>query len=167
MSKIRKAEYYPKAMPFPVMVFWTGLFGGVFWSAIWYISYFFHLTEIRPNGILEPWAAGDWKYGWGGSMLSILLLGIISVCVSFIYFALLRKFNGIWVGMAYGLILFLIVYFVLNPLLPGIKQITDLSRNTVITSICLFALYGIFIGYSIQYEHESRNLLDKEAAPQI
>ncbi|WP_042458302.1 YqhR family membrane protein [Neobacillus dielmonensis] len=162
MTDLSKSHSYKKPMTFSAMVFWTGLFGGVFWSTIGYLCYFFHLTEVRPHIILETWFSGDWRYGWGGSLLSILLLGILSAGVSFIYYGLLKKFNGKWVGMAYGLVLFFIVFFVLNPLFPGIKPIVDLSRNTLMTSICLFVLYGLFIGYSIHYEYENKKLLVKE-----
>ncbi|WP_462412178.1 YqhR family membrane protein [Neobacillus sp. Marseille-QA0830] len=163
MSDMHYNESYPKPMPFPLMVFWTGLFGGVFWSAIGYLSFFFHLTEIRPNVILEPWTTGDWKHGWIGALLSIFILGILSVGVSFVYFGLLKKYNGIWLGMVFGLVLFLIVFFVVDPLLPGMKPFVDLSRNTIISSLCLFVVYGIFIGYSIHYEYENKKLLVKEA----
>ena len=154
----------PKPMSFLVLVFWTGLFGGMFWSSIGWLAYFLNFTEIPPNVILQPWALGNWKNEWLGTVISIILIGIISVAAAFVYFWVLKKFKGIWFGIGYGIILFLLVFLVLNPLFPGIKPILNLGRDTFITSICLYIVYGIFIGYSINYEYQMNQLKGKEAA---
>jgi hypothetical protein len=164
MANEHKPGNYPKPMSFSVMVFWTGLFGGVFWGAIGFFAYFLSFTEIRPNVILEPWALGHWKTGWLGTVISILIMGIFSVGAAFVYYAVLKKFKGIWFGLGYGLVLFLLVFFVLNPLFPGIKPFFNLSRDTIITSICLYIVYGIFIGYSINYEYQNNKVQEKESS---
>lgn len=164
MANVQKTGNYPGPMSFPVMVFWTGLFGGIFWGTIGFIASYLSFTEIRPNVILEPWALGQWKNSWLGTVISIILIGLLSIGVAFVYYALLKKFNSIWFGLGYGLVLFLLVFFVLNPLFPGIKPFFDLSRDTIITSICLYIVYGIFIGYSINYEYQNNKGQKKEAA---
>lgn len=155
---------YPKPMSLPVMVFWTGLFGGVFWGAIGFFAAYFNFTEIRPNVIFESWALGNWKHKWQGTVLSIILLGILSVAAAFIYYFLLKRFKGWWMGGIFGIVLFLIVFLLLNPLFPGIKPFPNLSRDTIISSICLYFLYGIFIGYSISYEYQIKTKQKKETA---
>ncbi|PLS01729.1 YqhR family membrane protein [Neobacillus cucumis] len=164
MLNEHELKQYPKAMSFLMMVFWTGLFGGIFWGIIGYIAYFFNFTEVSPNVILEPWALGDWKYGWLGKVISLVFLVIVSIIIAFVYYAVLRKLKGIWFGMGFGIALFLVVFFVLNPIFPGIKPFMELSRDTIITSICLYMLYGTFIGYSINYEYEINKVQDKEAS---
>ncbi|MBT2698287.1 hypothetical protein J7E79_12790 [Bacillus sp. ISL-40] len=162
MAIEKKLGNYPKPMSFSVMVFWTGLFGGLFWGLIGCIASYLSFTEIRPNVILEPWALGHWKYEWLGTVISIILIGICSVVAAFIYYAVLRKFTGFWFGLGYGIVLFLVVFFILNPLFPGIKPFFDLKRDTIITSICIYIVYGIFIGYSINYEYQNNNEQVKE-----
>jgi hypothetical protein len=164
MLNEQQQKNYPKPMPFLLMVFWTGLFGGFFWGLVGYVAYFFNFTDISPNVILEPWALGDWKYGWLGKVISLIFLAIISVAVAYLYYAALRKLKGMWFGLGFGIILFLVVFFVLNPIFPGIKPLFDLNRDTIITSVCLYMLYGIFIGYSINYEYELNKEQDKEAS---
>lgn len=164
MSKEAKKESYPKPMSSTALVFWTGLFGGIFWAIIGYFCYLFGLTEIRPNVILEPWALGYWKNEWIGTIISILFMGIFSVPVAFIYYWALKKWNGIWVGMAYGLVIFMFVFIVLNPLFSNIKPLFNLTRDTIITSVCLYLVYGLFIGYSINYEYENSKGKENEAA---
>ncbi|MBO0962553.1 hypothetical protein J1P26_22925 [Neobacillus sp. MM2021_6] len=164
LSDNKKLGNYPKQMSFTVMVFWTGLFGGLFWGTIGYIASFFNFTEVSPHVIIEPWALGDWKNGWLGTVISIILMGALSIIAAFVYYALLRKFKGFWFGLGYGVVLFLLVFFILNPLFPGMKPFSDLSRDTVITSICLYIVYGIFIGYSINYEFELNKVQVNEAS---
>jgi hypothetical protein len=145
-------ENHEKPMSLMGLTVITGLFGGVFWSAIAYLAFVFKFTEIRPNVILEPWAIGDWKVGWLGTIISIIIIGMLSIGVALIYYFTLRKLNRLYIGIGFGLALFLLVFFVLNPIFPGIAPFKDLSRNTIVTSICFYILYGVFIGYSISYE---------------
>ena len=164
MSDKIKKENYPKPMSSTALVFWTGLFGGIFWGTIGYICSIFGLTEIRPNAILEPGALGDWKNEWLGTLISIVFMGVFSIVAAFVYYGVLKKWNGVWVGLIFGLVIFFLIFFILNPLFPSIKPLFDLSRDTIITSVCLYLMYGLFIGYSISYEYEITKAKDKEAA---
>ena len=151
-EKQTKHELKEKPMSFMTLVILTGFIGGLVLGALAYLAYIFDFTAISPKVILEPWAIGDWKNGWLGTVISIILIGGISILVALIYYALLRKFNNIWAGIVYGLVLFLLVFFILNPIFPGIPPFHKLKVNTLVTTLCLYVLYGLFIGYSISYE---------------
>ncbi|MEK4147360.1 YqhR family membrane protein [Robertmurraya sp. FSL W8-0741] len=164
-----KLEQNNKEEPMSIMtmVVLTGLVGGILWSSIGYLLYVFHFTEIRPNVILEPWALGEWKKQWLGTVISIIFIGIISIGVALIYYAILKKVTSILGGIGYGVVLFLLVFFVLNPIFPGIEPFGELNRTTIITSVCLFILYGIFIGYSISYEYEELQMRKRQEAEEV
>ncbi|KAB2338484.1 hypothetical protein F7731_02680 [Cytobacillus depressus] len=162
-EKHKDQQQDEKPMSFVSMVIVTGLIGGLFWSLLGYLAHLINLTEIHPNVILEPWAAGNWKNSGPGTFIAILLIGAVSIVVALIYYALLRRFPSIWVGILYGIGLFCIVFFVLNPIFPGISPIKELSRDTLITSICLYVLYGVFVGYSISYEEGEIQYREKRA----
>lgn len=134
----------------------TGFIGGVFWGAISYIAYYFNFTEIRPSTVLEPWAVGEWKTGWIGVIISLIVLGVLGVVAAFLYYFTLKKFLKMWVSLAYGTVLFLVVFIILNPLFPGFNPITKLDRNTILTTFCLYLLFGMFVGYSISYEYQEK-----------
>ncbi|MGA9225531.1 MAG: YqhR family membrane protein [Mesobacillus sp.] len=151
-----------KPMSFLTLTIITGLFGGVFWSALAYLAYIFNFTEIRPNVILEPWALGKWKEQWLGTVISIIAIGLFSIGAALVYYSAMRKIKSIWAGAAFGLVLFLLVFYVLNPIFPGIKPFWDLSRNTLITSACFYILYGVFVGYSISYEEQEIRSREKK-----
>ncbi|MEI5908110.1 YqhR family membrane protein [Bacillus spongiae] len=145
-----------KPIPFLLNVVLTGFIGGVLWSGIAYFTYIFHFTTISPNIFFEPWAAGEWKDSWIGILLSIIGYGIVSIGAALIYYGLFRKLRSMWVGAAYGIGLFLIVILLLNPLFKSMKSLTELDINTLITCVCIYLLYGVFIGFSISYEEEER-----------
>lgn len=152
-DKKLEQNHTEKPMSFMMMTVLTGLIGGILWSGVGYLTHVFNFTEIPANTILEPWTIGEWKDGWLGIMISILLMGVISIVAALIYYAVLKRFNSIWIGIGYGIVLFLLVFLVLNPIFPGIPPFGELKRNTIITSLCLYILYGVFVGYSISYEN--------------
>lgn len=155
-------EQHEKPMSLMGLTIITGFFGGILWSSVSYLAYIFQFTEIRPNVILEPWAIGSWKEGWLGTVISIFLIGLLSIGVALIYYLTLRKLTRMYFGIGFGIVLFLLVFFILNPIFPGIPPFTELERNTIVTSICFYILYGAFIGYSISFE-ESEIRKMKEA----
>nr|WP_295975550.1 YqhR family membrane protein [uncultured Bacillus sp.] len=148
----QKEELKEKPMSFMTLVILTGIVAGMFFSGMAYFAYILNFTKIPPRVILEPWALGDWKGSWLGTVISILLYGGISIIAALIYYAFLRKINSMWAGIGYGLALFLLVFFVLHPLFPGIEPFNQLELNTIVTSVCFYALYGLFVGYTISYE---------------
>jgi hypothetical protein len=153
-SKNPKLEQNQKEQPMSLLmkVVITGFFGGVFWSLLGYCAYFFNFTELSPNMILLPWVVGDWKYGRLGNYISIFIIGILSILAALVYYAFFKKVQSIWAGILFGAVLWGIVFYVLNPIFPNLQPVRELTRDTIITTICLYVLYGVFISYSISFE---------------
>ncbi|HWO77605.1 MAG TPA: YqhR family membrane protein [Bacillus sp. (in: firmicutes)] len=143
-----------------------GLCGGLFWSLIGYVAYLFSFTKVSPRAVLEPIAVGDWKNTWLGLVISIVLLSVLSMGAALLYYAAFRRFKGMWLGMAYGLLLFGVIFFILNPLFPSIRPIREIDGYTWVTSACLYILYGVFIGYSISYEANDLRVKEKQEVSQ-
>ncbi|MER2457733.1 YqhR family membrane protein [Bacillus subtilis] len=135
----------------------TGFCGGVLWSFVAYIAYLFHFSEISPNMILQPFVLGEWKKHGLGTVISIILIGVISIGAAFLYFLLMKRLKTMWPGILYGLVLWLLVFFVFNPIFPEVRTVTELTSDTIITTICIYLLYGLFVGYSISFEYNELN----------
>ncbi|WP_458412535.1 YqhR family membrane protein [Schinkia sp. CFF1] len=135
-------------------VIMIGFLGGVFWSLIGYIAYYFNFTKLGPSLILQPWTIGAWKYGTIGQWIGIILIGLFSIGAALIYNVFLKNTQKIWPGMLFGIALWLLVFYVLNPIFPNLESVREFGRNTIITTLCLYILYGVFVGYSISYDHE-------------
>lgn len=131
-----------------------GFFGGIFWSFIGYIAYYFNFTELGPSLILQPWAIGDWKNETIGQWIGIIVIGIISIGAALLYNVFLKNTQKIWPGILFGVALWAIVFYILNPIFPNLESVREFSINTIITTICLYILYGVFVGYSISYDAE-------------
>lgn len=148
---MEEKNYY--AMPLMTMAVITGFVAGVIGSLMGYLVYYFNFTEINPGIILAPWD-GRWKGGWAGVLLAVLLYGLVSIVAALLYYGTLKKRKSFWWGVAYGVVLFFIVFLVLYPLFPGTKSLLQYDMNSILTGLCAFILYGLFIGYSISYEYE-------------
>ncbi len=148
---MEEKNYY--AVPLITMAVVTGFIAGVFGSLLGYTVYYLNFTEITPGVILAPWNGG-WKDGWAGILLAALLYGLVSILAALLYYGTLRKRKSFWWGAAYGVILFLFVFLVLYPLFPGTKSLLKYDINSILTGLCAYVLYGVFIGYSISYEYE-------------
>ncbi|WP_413379783.1 YqhR family membrane protein [Alkalihalobacillus sp. 1P02AB] len=141
-----------KQMSFNTKVVVIGLFGGLIWASIWYFSFFFNFIRVGPALILMPWALADWKDTYIGQLVGIVVIMILSIGIAFFYKVTLQRMKSLWAGVGFGVLLWVLLFYILNPLFPGLKTVQNLDSNTIVTSLCLFALYGLFIGYSISYE---------------
>lgn len=144
-------------MSFNATVASVGFFGGLIWSIIGYLAFFFNFIRVGPALVLMPWALGDWKNGLIGQIIGIIVISILSIAVAFLYRYIFARFNSMWPGVGYGFFLWLVVFYLLNPIFPGLKPLVNLDLNTIVTGICLYILYGVFIGYSISYEYSEQN----------
>jgi|SRR5699024_3444494 len=139
----------------------TGFIGGLFWSALSVGLYYFNFIEVAPKTyFLRSWTKAAWTSGWQGDVVSIILASLLSIIVALIYFVILKKVPSIWMGATYGIFLWIIVLFGFHSLLPNLQSVVELTTDTLISSLCLFVLYGIFIGYSISFDYS--DTVDKE-----
>lgn len=140
----------------------TGFIGGMFWGFIGMVMYYFNFSEVTLKSyLLRSWTTAEWTGTWLGDVVSILLVSVISILTAFIYYGLFKRINSMWLGAAYGVILWGIVFYVLQPIFENVPPVTDLNANTIVSTICLYILYGTFIGYSISYDYHDTKL--KEA----
>lgn len=139
---------------FIMHVFSIGIWGGVIWSLVGHAVHYFHFMQVSPRFILTSWINSSWVNGWLGVVISTLLWGILSILPSFIYYGVLRKILSLYVALLFGAVLWLMLVFVFRPIFTNLPSFSKMDANTIITSLCLFVLYGLFVGYSIFYEEK-------------
>lgn len=133
---------------------YTGFIGGIGFSLLGSIMYYFNFMEVAPKFfLLTSWISAGWTDTWLGILFTVIFAGIVSLLVAFIYYGLLKKIKYIWGGVIYGIVLWAITFLLLDPLFTNTPSIMDLTVDTWVTTICLFILYGTFIGYSISYDY--------------
>ena len=137
----------------------TGFIGGMLWSVFGVILYFFKFSEVAPKTfLLRSWLTAEWTNSWLGDVISILGVGVISILTAIIYYFVFKKINVMWTGIIYGALLWGIIFYVLQPVFSNVPRLADLQLKTIVSTICLFILYGGFIGYSISFDYHSMKI---------
>ena len=127
-----------------------GLFGGIFWGGVWYFLHIFSFTEAGPNYFLLPFAFGSWKEGVWGNVFGIVCMGLLSILIAFLYKAFLQSLKD-YSGNYLWAILVGTTVLGMGLMAPVIKSALHLPKETIVTTICIFILYGVFIAYSVSY----------------
>ncbi|PYZ94339.1 hypothetical protein CR194_02055 [Salipaludibacillus keqinensis] len=151
-----------ESVSFQSTVALIGFVGGTLWSFIGYLAYYFSFTKFGPSIILMPWALGDWKHDLLGQWIGILVIGILSIGIAFMYRLIFAKVNQVWPGILFGIALWLIVFGFLHPLFEEMEPILRLDLNSLVTTLSLYIIYGLFIGYSVSYEYHERTVHEGE-----
>lgn len=128
-----------------------GFFGGLIWGFVALICYLLNFTSIGPSLLFSPFPPGAWRNGTGGQFLAVAGISVLSVPFALIYRFTLSRLKSIWAGIGTGVLLWGIVFIALKPWLRGLPVFYRLGWNTCTTTLCLFILYGLFIGYSIAF----------------
>ncbi|MUT66732.1 YqhR family membrane protein [Paenibacillus sp. NEAU-GSW1] len=130
-----------------------GLFAGLFWGVVRWLLYEINFTVELPGFLVEPFFRNSFlKSPWG---ITIGISGFIvfSIIAALIYYFLFAKLRGPWPGVLYGLLWWAILFVFTGPMLQMTKPITEAGWNTLTTELCIFMLWGLFIGYSTAFEY--------------
>lgn len=129
-----------------------GFFAGLIWGVTRWLFYELKFTVELPGLIVDPFFKSSYlKTGWG-LVVGIASYIIFSILAALIYKALLGKLRGPWPGVFYGLGWWVVMFLILGPTLGFSRQITVAGWNTLFSELCIFLLWGLFIGYSIAFE---------------
>lgn len=140
----------------------TGFIGGMISGSFWVIMYYLNFTEISLRSILvRPFSNASWTNGWIGDIVSIIVFGVLSLLIAYIYYLALKKLLSIWISIIFGIGLWLIFFYLLLPIIPNIRAVVEFNARTTVTTLCLFILYGTFIGYSISYDYYDTMISNK------
>lgn len=145
-------RYYNKGTLISNVVI-IGFVGGLIGSVLGMIAYYFNFMDFSPKFILTSWSNQGWVKAWQGFLLTMILYGILSIGIAFLYYLLLKKVKSMIAYMLFGVVCWLLFIIALNPIFRDLPSLAKMSGDSIITSICLFILYGVFIGYSIYFDY--------------
>lgn len=134
--------------------FYTGFISGILWSTLGSFLYYLNLIEVSHKSFtLKSWLHASWIDSFLGSVISIVLISFLSIFVAFIYYVLCKRIKSIWMSILYGAALWGIVFYVLHPVFLNVPSLQALETSTIISTLCLYVLYSVFIGYTISYDY--------------
>ncbi|MDF2720422.1 MAG: hypothetical protein K0Q59_97 [Paenibacillus sp.] len=130
----------------------TGFFAGLIWGAVKALEAYLHFTEIPAQFMAKPFLAPSFVKSVAGFWMGWLVFIVFSIVASLLYALVLRKVRGPWTGLCYGAAWWVLIYLLVGPSTGMMKWINRYEWNTIITDVCLFLVWGLFIGFSIAFE---------------
>ncbi|WP_245780780.1 YqhR family membrane protein [Gracilibacillus orientalis] len=132
-----------------------GIFGGLIWATVAAVAGYFSFTKVTPKSfVLRSWLQTKWSDQWLGEVISICIISLLSIGLALLYYVVLKKFPGILPGIMTGIVLWFIIFWLFEPIFTNIPPFYELDSDTVVTTVCLFILYSVFIGYSISFAYQ-------------
>lgn len=143
---------------------YIGFFAGVIWGAVRILEYYFGLTDLVPGFLVEYFFKHQFLTTKWGGVVGWAFFTLFSVAAGMLYALLLRKAKGPWIGLLYGHLWWIVLYLLIGPVTDMMPWVQKLGWKTIVTDLCLFALWGLFIGYSIavEYTNESKREQDED-----
>jgi uncharacterized membrane protein YagU involved in acid resistance len=138
----------------------VGFFAGLFWGLIKLFFYAFEFTKVEPAFFAKTWYVSGYLITRQGYVVSMFWIIVGSIASALLYAALFRKLKGPWPGVIYGLVWWAALFLWIGPATGMTEPIWEMDRNSFWTELCLFVLWGEFIGFSINFEftdEQSRN----------
>ena len=154
MSTNKKENRYHSKSTLINNILTIGFVGGVLASFFGMTAHYLNFIDFSPKFILTSWSNQSWIKAWQGFLITMILFGILSIVVAFLYYWLLKKINNMVAYMLFGVVWWLILLIAINPMFKDLPTLAKMSSDSIITSMCIFVLYGVFIGYSISYDYQ-------------
>jgi len=131
----------------------TGFVGGFFFLLGFMLCYTFNFIDknlVKLIPLYEVLIANQ------PFLLKLIILisvvSIVSISISLIYYTFLKRFANLWISVLFGLLLYAMIF--LTTIFGGQKlDILHFNLSTHITTLSLFILYAVFVGYSISFDY--------------
>ncbi|EFM09897.1 conserved hypothetical protein [Paenibacillus curdlanolyticus YK9] len=129
-----------------------GFFAGLIWGVVRGVSYWLQFTKVMPGMLAEPFFKHSFlDTGWGYAV-GIAVFIVFSMIAALLYYALFGRLAGPYMGIIYGLLWWVAIFAALGPAMKITPALTVIGWDTLLTELCVFTLWGVFIGYSIAFE---------------
>ncbi len=142
-----------------------GSAAGVIWGLIRWLAVAMNLTKVPQAFLIDPWVKRSaLTYGyWQIAGFTAFIL--MSIAAAYVYYGMLRAFRGPVPGLIFGVAWWAAFYAAAGPLVGAIPPLGTIGWNSLLTDLCLFVIWGLFIGYSIAFEFHQEAKREPEASP--
>ncbi|MET3684298.1 hypothetical protein ABID56_002424 [Alkalibacillus flavidus] len=136
----------------------TGFVGGVIFSLLNSFTYALKFTDVsHASFIVRSFFQGSWTSTWWIEIINAFMIGLLAVIPAIVYYLTLKQLRGMMPGFLYGIVLWGLIFWLANPLFETVPSLGSLNSETIVTTLCQFVLYGVFVGYTLSYEsHDER-----------
>lgn len=141
-----------------------GFFAGLLWGLLRWLFYTLHFTIVAPGFLAEPFFKHSFMNTMAGHLVGLLFFIGLSVIASLVYTLMFRRLNGPVPGIVYGLVWWAILFVLTGPKLGMMNPPYRLTWNSLYTEICVFLLWGLFIGYTVAVEYTDERMREPNKA---
>ncbi|MBW5446793.1 hypothetical protein GE107_12040 [Cohnella sp. CFH 77786] len=130
-----------------------GFFAGIIWGFVRWLAVALNFTSVPAAFLADPWvrrsalASGYWQ------TVGYVLFIVMSIVAAFVYYALLKPLRGPLPGLMFGAAWWAVFYLAVGPAIGAVPPLRKIGWNSILTDLCLFTVWGLFIGYSIAFEY--------------
>jgi uncharacterized membrane protein YagU involved in acid resistance len=135
-----------------------GFFAGLIWGIVKIISYSLNFTKVIPGFLIKPFFKNWFLISGWGYAAGLLTFIVMSIAAAAVYMLCLSKLKGPWPGIAYGMVWWVLLYMIVGPIARMMQPIFRLDLNSIITDLCIFLLWGAFIGYTVSFEYTDERM---------
>lgn len=143
----------------------VGLFAGIFWGLTRWLAAGFHFTTVPQAFLADPFVRRSVLASTGWQWFGLLLFIVMSVVAAIVYLLVLGRLSGPWPGIIFGAAWWGLLFIVLGPRIGLVEPIRKLGWSTIITELCLYLVWGLFIGYSIAFEFHDEAAREPASKP--
>ncbi|MBE0336002.1 YqhR family membrane protein [Paenibacillus sp. 23TSA30-6] len=141
-----------------------GFFAGLLWGLLRWLFYTLHFTVVAPGFLAEPFFKHSFMKTTAGHLVGLLFFIALSVVASLVYTWMFRRYKGPLPGIVYGLVWWVILFVLTGPKLGMMNPLHRLTWDSIYTEICVFILWGLFIGYTVAVEYTDERKREPEKA---
>jgi cation transport ATPase len=160
-SRQQSGKIHTPLVPFALEL---GFFAGLIWGLLRWLFYTLHFTVVAPGFLAEPFFKHSFMNTTAGHLVGLLFFIALSVVASLVYTFMFRKWKGPMPGIVYGLVWWVIFFVLTGPKLGMMNPLHRLTWDSIYTEICVFVLWGLFIGYTVAVEYTDERMREPEKA---
>jgi hypothetical protein len=129
-----------------------GFFAGVIWGLVRWLATGLNFTEVTQAFLLDPFVPRKVLGGFYWQASGWLMFIAMSMLAAWVYLLLLGRLQGHWPGLLFGATWWGVFYVLAGPAIGAVPPLSTIGWNSMTTDLCLFLMWGLFIGYSIAFE---------------
>jgi ABC-type antimicrobial peptide transport system permease subunit len=134
-----------------------GFFAGLIWGLIRWLATGLNFTNVTQAFLLDPFVNREVLGGFLWQLAGLIAFIGMSIIAALVYILLLGRFKGPFPGLLFGLSWWGLVYAGAGPIIGAVPPLNKIGWNSIATDLCLFLVWGLFIGYSIAFEFHSES----------
>ncbi len=129
-----------------------GFFAGVIWGVVRWLAVAMNFTKVPVAFLVDPWVKRSALAHISWQFVGLSFFILMSMAAALVYYLLLKRFRGPLPGLIFGFVWWAVLYAGAGPFVGNVPPLHRIGWNSLLTDLCLFLVWGVFIGYSIAYE---------------